>query len=237
MSPNDLVEFHDTPNQSQHDAFQAWRAANPDGFFLTFKTRSKANLHVSTCHHLGSEDWTREETGDSLTVKRKVCCHHARTLEAWAAAQGLHVHHCLDCLGAGETDDEGAEMVPREDTRQTGVEAVEGIAREARVIARTRSGRLRAAALRLAQGVCAVCDTDFSKILDGKGTRVLQVHHKRQLSLSDEPQVNTVDDLAVVCANCHALLHLCPRRTLPIDGLRRMILGSQVVAGEEPKTD
>lgn len=81
--------------------------------------------------------------------------------------------------------------------------ALEGILRETMVITKSRNGTLRRAALEKANGMCAACGIDFSHILDGLGQRVLQVHHRRQLALAEEPQVNGIEDLAVVCANCH----------------------------------
>lgn len=222
--PHGVIEFHDTPNKSDHDAFQAWRSAHPDGFFLTFKTKVKANLHVSTCHHPGSADWSREETGHSLTTMRKACSTRARELRSWADAQGVQLHACLDCLAGDEAGIDAAPAhVLSAEVQERSTQAMEGMAREARYLVRARSGTLRKVALRLAEGICAVCGTDFSKVLDGLGSRVLQVHHKRQLSLSDEPQLNGVDDLAVVCANCHCLLHVDPERAMSVEELRGIV--------------
>ncbi|MGA2660996.1 MAG: hypothetical protein ABSH34_26225, partial [Verrucomicrobiota bacterium] len=67
---------------------------------------------------------------------------------------------------------------------------------------RKRDWRLRNLAMEASHGVCAVCRVDYSKVLDGKGVRVLQVHHKRQLGYNDTPRLTRAADLAVVCANC-----------------------------------
>lgn len=103
------------------------------------------------------------------------------------------------------------------------VSAVEGIAREQRILAKGRSARLRKEAFRLAHGICAVCEKDFSRVLEGRGIRVLQVHHKEQLALSREPLVTRLEDLAVVCANCHALIHLNTKSALGIEELQGML--------------
>ena len=71
---------------------------------------------------------------------------------------------------------------------------------------RGRSRQLRDLALENADGVCCVCDVDYSKVLDGNGVRVLQVHHRKQLAASDAPRLTSLKDLAVVCANCHLLV-------------------------------
>lgn len=86
--------------------------------------------------------------------------------------------------------------------------ALEGIKTETRVITRSRDKKIRRQAFENAKGRCCVCCTDFSTLLDGRGIRVLQVHHRQQLAASDTPVLTTLADLAVVCANCHLLLHL-----------------------------
>lgn len=101
--------------------------------------------------------------------------------------------------------------------------AIEGIAREVISYYKSRSRPLRDAALALGKGVCEACGTDFTLILDGQGVRVLQVHHRQQLSVGDEPRLTSVTDLAVVCANCHSLIHMDPKRALSIETLRGIL--------------
>jgi 5-methylcytosine-specific restriction protein A len=101
--------------------------------------------------------------------------------------------------------------------------AIEGIRREARVYVRGRSRKLRDLALEKARGVCEACGVNFAALLSGKGARVLQVHHRKQLAASDSPQVNRLSDLAVLCANCHILVRMDPRRALPVEKLRAML--------------
>lgn len=101
--------------------------------------------------------------------------------------------------------------------------AQEGLLTEARRYVRGRSRALRERALALAKGVCAACETDYSQWLNGKGVRVLQVHHKHQLAMSDAPRLTRVSDLAVVCANCHALIHMDPRHAVSVEALRRSL--------------
>ena len=109
------------------------------------------------------------------------------------------------------------------DPATRGRSALEGERIEQRSYRRKRDLRLKLISLEISGGVCAVCDTDYSKVLGGKGKRVLQVHHKKQLSQMDVPKLNTPDDLAVVCANCHALIHLNPKEALKIKALRLML--------------
>lgn len=103
---------------------------------------------------------------------------------------------------------------------------IEGTKTEVLCLSRKRSRTLRDLAFKKAGGVCCVCDRDFSKLLDGRGVRVLQVHHRKQLSARVAPSVTMVADLAVVCANCHMLLHLDSEQALDVDELRSMLQSS-----------
>ena len=97
---------------------------------------------------------------------------------------------------------------------------LEGIARETTIISRSRSGKLRDSALKRSKGICEACGTDFSALFGGVGLHALQVHHKKQLALQDVPTITGPNDLAVVCANCHAIVHADPKRALPVELLR-----------------
>lgn len=79
--------------------------------------------------------------------------------------------------------------------------------------ARKHSGRLP----------CEVCGFDFSKTY-GKdiGDFFLEAHHKIPLSQLDEIQgtQTTVSDLAMVCANCHRMLH---RSQVSVEELSKIV--------------
>jgi hypothetical protein len=100
---------------------------------------------------------------------------------------------------------------------------IEGTKTEVLRLTTKRSRRLRDQAFRAANNICAVCDRDFSTILDGRGIRVLQVHHRKQLASCDAPVITKLSDLVVVCANCHLLIHLDPKQTLSVQTLRNML--------------
>jgi Zn finger protein HypA/HybF involved in hydrogenase expression len=86
-----------------------------------------------------------------------------------------------------------------------------------------RSRRLRDRAFEHARGICSVCRRDYSKVLGGRGVRVLQVHHRHQLSARTAPSITKLSELAVVCANCHLLLHLDSGMALGVEQLREML--------------
>ncbi|MDP9441304.1 MAG: HNH endonuclease [Actinomycetota bacterium] len=120
-------------------------------------------------------------------------------------------------------DDAGAELIAYlrryQRTRTGEVEAIEGILTESRRRSRSRSPKLRAEKLRRSRGTCEACGTKFRVVAGIDGRRVLTIHHRRQISAYDEPRTTTLDHLAVVCANCHMLIHADPRRALPVEDL------------------
>lgn len=101
--------------------------------------------------------------------------------------------------------------------------ALENLRTETTSYNRGRSRKLRDEAIQMAQGVCESCGIDFSRLLGGRGERVLQVHHRRQLAASDKPRLTKVSQLAVLCANCHCLVHMDPKRAMPVAKLRKLL--------------
>jgi 5-methylcytosine-specific restriction endonuclease McrA len=57
--------------------------------------------------------------------------------------------------------------------------------------------------------VCQVpgCGFDFSRVYGELGVGYAQVHHLHPLGRSTEPRETSLTDLAIVCANCHAMIH------------------------------
>jgi hypothetical protein len=231
-----LKTFHDRSYAEHHDGFQNWRGNNPAGIFLTIETKTKANLHGSQCFHLGSTDWDSGNlSGHSLTKNKKVLGGSYGELKAWASNGGFEIHVCSHCVRDGYIDKalfEQATMLPKSAANSAygassvdsfSVEAIEGLTHEVTVLSRQRSGALRASAIAKSQGHCEACGVDFSKLLSGLGVRVLQVHHRNQLSLEVVPVLTNVNDLAVVCANCHSLIHSDSKLTMPVEVLQRLL--------------
>ena len=55
---------------------------------------------------------------------------------------------------------------------------------------------------------CKVCGFNFEKRYGILGADFIEVHHKIPLSsLSEEIEINPVEDLIPVCSNCHRMLH------------------------------
>ncbi len=54
---------------------------------------------------------------------------------------------------------------------------------------------------------CEVCGFDFSSFYGSLGVGFCEVHHLNPLSGSDEFVTTTLADLAVLCSNCHRIIH------------------------------
>ncbi|MCM0083181.1 HNH endonuclease [Geomonas sp. Red32] len=100
---------------------------------------------------------------------------------------------------------------------------LEGLLKEIKILTRSRSRRLRDAVLREAKGRCCVCGTDYSRVAGGLGVKVLQVHHLSPLSQRKEAAPTKAEDLAVVCANCHMMLHSGGEPPPAVADLRKLL--------------
>jgi 5-methylcytosine-specific restriction enzyme A len=96
------------------------------------------------------------------------------------------------------------------------VRALEGEERLVMVLHRSRERALREAKLATARREapdgrlrCEVpgCGFDFHERYGAIGEGYAQVHHLQPLADLDGPKEMTLADLAVVCANCHAMIH------------------------------
>jgi len=58
---------------------------------------------------------------------------------------------------------------------------------------------------------CEVCDFDFSARYGKRGKGYIEAHHLVPISQLTAATMLTIKDLAMVCANCHRMLHQPPR--------------------------
>jgi 5-methylcytosine-specific restriction protein A len=106
------------------------------------------------------------------------------------------------------------------------LEVLEGMKSELKVCVRFRHRGLGNEALAQSGEICEACEVNFSQVLGGLGERVLEVHHRKQISNCNVPVPNTVADLAVLCANRHAMVHTNPKKAMAVGELRRRIAGA-----------
>ena len=72
---------------------------------------------------------------------------------------------------------------------------------------------------------CEVCQFSFIEKYDEWGKHFTEVHHKVPLSSLTTATETVLEDLALVCSNCHSMLHRQGHRTLTIDELKLIIEG------------
>ncbi|MEU4807923.1 HNH endonuclease [Nocardia fluminea] len=99
------------------------------------------------------------------------------------------------------------------------VSAVEGRALQRQVTVYERDPKLRAAKLKWSRKhrgsiACEVCQFDFEKVYPGHGSGYAEVHHINPLHITQRVE-NTIDDLIVLCANCHRMIHKGGRALTP----------------------
>lgn len=99
--------------------------------------------------------------------------------------------------------------------------AVEGIRTES--LSKSRDDRLRLAARQRAKGKCECCLRTFGRKPDDLRRKCLVVHHKKQLKDTDQPRETKLSELAVVCANCHMMIHADPDKALTIAQLQKKL--------------
>ena len=68
---------------------------------------------------------------------------------------------------------------------------------------------------------CEVCDFDFSAVYGNRGDGFAECHHKIPLAESGSTKTK-LQDLAVLCANCHRMIHV-RKPTISVEHLRQII--------------
>ena len=61
---------------------------------------------------------------------------------------------------------------------------------------------------------CEVCGFDFAAVYGELGEGFAECHHVHPLGQSSGDRKTTLDDLAIVCSNCHRMLHRRPWHTV-----------------------
>lgn len=89
--------------------------------------------------------------------------------------------------------------------------------RNRRAVARKK----RAALATCGRLLCEVCSFDFVEVYGQLGEGFAECHHRVPLSQLTPDHRTRLNDLAIVCANCHRMLHRRP--THRVDELREMV--------------
>jgi predicted HNH restriction endonuclease len=99
----------------------------------------------------------------------------------------------------------------------------EGSIQEIVVELKKRDPELRRQAIAKYGQRCYCCNFSFDESYGQWGSGYIEVHHKIPLSQSTTERAVSVEDVAVVCANCHRVLHHNGSTPIPVDDLRDFI--------------
>lgn len=69
---------------------------------------------------------------------------------------------------------------------------------------------------------CEVCNFNFEEVYGEIGTDYIEVHHTKAVSEMEEIIETKLDDLAILCSNCHRMIHR-KRPWLSIEKIKSLI--------------
>jgi predicted HNH restriction endonuclease len=87
-----------------------------------------------------------------------------------------------------------------------------------------RNRRLNIAARGIHGTKCMVCGFDFEQRYGERGSGYIEVHHLNPISsFTEETKVNPKTEMAVVCSNCHRMIHRKKDEVLSMDQIKEII--------------
>jgi len=107
-------------------------------------------------------------------------------------------------------DDESAFPEGKEKFRQH-----RHLERDSKIVRRAKAQRLS----KTGKLECEVCQLDFARRYGERGRGFIEAHHKVPVSQLDGKKRTKIEDLALVCSNCHRMLHR-GQPLLSVDQLR-----------------
>ncbi len=137
--------------------------------------------------------------------------HKKRLSDFFFRGDGQH-----DVPGVGPT-------VPTHNAQDNYAGFQEGGIQEVTIELQRRNPQLRAQAIAKYGYHCQVCGFDFEEFYGDIGAGYIEVHHLCPLSEQKTEHIATIEDVAVVCANCHRVLHRNGREPISLDELRKAI--------------
>jgi predicted HNH restriction endonuclease len=137
--------------------------------------------------------------------------------EVWEAVRHLADRRVIGVEPSVISDME-AELDPAADSVASRTEGRQRVVISARA---ERDPALRGDALRVHRAVCMACGFDFGAVYGEWGNGFAEVHHVRPLADGDgERETDPRRDLAVLCANCHRMVHRRRGITLSLEELK-----------------
>jgi 5-methylcytosine-specific restriction protein A len=82
--------------------------------------------------------------------------------------------------------------------------------------------RKRSALEKLGRLSCEACEFDFATVYGPRGYGFIEAHHTKPVHAMKDGEVTRLDDLALLCSNCHRMVH-STRPWLSLEELRRLV--------------
>ena len=157
----------------------------------------------------------RGSKGDEV-VWRRFASNHAELAKVTESIQSLVVSEdpgpSEEVVSDEEEGEEGQVLTRTHRYRERDTRLVKR--KKNRVLRRT--GKLR----------CEVCCFDFSAVYGDRGDGFIECHHTRPLSELQPGQRTALSELALVCSNCHRMIHR-KRPWLSVAQLREVVASQQ----------
>ena len=129
-------------------------------------------------------------------------------------SQGKYLRQCSDKLFTllQETTKIHEIKSNEPEIKNTGIEYVEGLRQKREAYFFMRNPKLVKDAKIKYGYVCQACNFDFSKFYGSLGENYIECHHENVLSERSEEEwdkniTTSIDDVKVLCSNCHRMLH------------------------------
>ncbi|MEV4457335.1 HNH endonuclease [Microbispora sp. NPDC049633] len=127
------------------------------------------------------------------------------------------------------------DLPPVDEEGDEEISALEGRLLLRQHVTRERNGKLRAKKIATVRAcadelACEVCGFNFEHVYGPRGVGYIECHHVVPLHASGATTTK-LDDLALLCSNCHRMIHRQPPWPTPGE-LRQLIESRTVLRGE-----
>ena len=100
----------------------------------------------------------------------------------------------------------------------------EGNKKEKFTVFYERDRRLRKQAILIHGTTCKACGTNFESKYGEHGKDFIHVHHKKPISeYGGSKKVDPETDMAVLCPNCHSMIHRFRDKTLSVEEVAALL--------------
>jgi len=116
--------------------------------------------------------------------------------------------------------------------QDTQTEFPEGGIQEVTLELRKRNPLLKKQAIARYGYRCQICGFSFEEFYGELGKGYIEIHHLIPLSDRENEAITRIEDVAVVCANCHRILHRSGKNPIPLEFLREIVKCRRQTGGQ-----